>query len=199
MEGLSALATLLPARNDNQGCIPLRGKIINASTKGLAEVVKSDTVYSLIDMLDLKLGENNEKCNYDKIILATDADPDGLHIQSLLINLFYHLAPELLSRIYVLQSPLYVVESKGNYEVYFTKEQFKKAKIPKGADIRYNKGLGSLTMKEWKVMVDPKKRSLIQAVAADKKKTAKTFKRLFSTDSSHRKAWLKSKDRIYEI
>lgn len=199
VEGLSALANLLPVRHDNQGCIPLRGKIVNASMKSLSDVVKSDTVYSLIDMLGIELGGQIAKCNYDRIILATDADPDGLHIQSLLINLFHHLAPDLLDRLYILQSPLYVVEKGKYYEVYFDKESFKKASIPAGADIRYNKGLGSLTMKEWEVMVDPQRRRLLQAVPLGDKKEAKTFKRLFAWDSSYRKKWLQGKDKIYNV
>ena len=148
---------------------------MNVKERKLSEVVKSDTVINIIEMLNINVAGLSHECPYSKIIIATDADPDGLHIQSLLINFFLFVCPDLMDRIHILQSPLYVVEgSKGYYKTFYDKESYQN-ELHNGRDIRYNKGLGSLTRREWAQMVDPKNRKLIQVDVTDKKKTNKTI------------------------
>ena len=197
LEGPSAGSAMVTVRNDNQGILPLKGKILNVSERKLSEVVKSESVLSIIDMLKIDI-EGNTQCPYEKIVIATDADPDGLHIQSLLITFFNYLAPELIDKIYILRAPLYVVHGKNRYNLYYDKESFGQAQT-KGCDVIYTKGLGGLTLKEWRSMVDPDQRILIKLTNDSPQKLHKTINRLFAGDATYRRKWLGSSLPIYKI
>lgn len=197
VEGGSAMAELKSIRSDNQGILPLRGKIMNVSGRRLSDVVKSETVVNLIDCLGIDVA-GGSNCKYERIILATDADPDGLHIQSLLINLLHRLAPELLDKVYILSSPLYVWENRKKYEIFYTKEEFDNFKRD-GGEVMYKKGLGSLTRKEWAAMVDPKRRALTKVTESNRRLTGETLNRLFGINTAVRREWLTGTKSIWEI
>jgi len=199
VEGESAKSNFLSVRSPNQGILPIKGKIMNVKERKLSEVVKSDTVINLIEMLSINVAGTSHDCPYSRIIIATDADPDGLHIQSLLINFFQFVCPDLMERVHIIQSPLYVVEgTKGYYQIYYDKESFGKV-MHNGKDVRYNKGLGSLERREWEEMVDPERRSITKIDITDKKKTKKTIERIFGASSELRKKWLGSDLPIYKL
>lgn len=198
VEGGSAKSDFLSVRNPNQGILPIRGKIMNVKERRLSDVVKSDTVVNIIDMLNININGRSD-CPYDKIIIATDADPDGLHIQSLLINFFQFVCPDLMDRVFILQSPLYVVEgTKDYYRTYYDKASYLAADNS-GKDVRYNKGLGALTKREWRVMVNPEERRIIKLDVSDKSTMKLTIERVFGVDSDVRKRWLSSDLPIYKV
>ena len=107
---------------------------------------------------------------------------------------------ELLDKLYILKTPLYVVRKGKKTELYYSKEEFiKKAIVGPKDDVLYAKGLGSLEMDIWeKFLVDEKNRQLVKLVG-DHKTTPIAIERLFGNDSTIRKKWLASGDRITAI
>lgn len=151
-EGASAGGTLNSSRNaDNQAVFFLRGKPIN--TCGLAKDVlyKNVEFFNLIKTLDVE--ETLEHLRYGKIIFATDADVDGLHIRNLLTTFFMRFYKQLVldKRVFILETPLFRVRNKKEQYYCFTDEEREKAIVKCGAkaEITRFKGLGELNPDEF--------------------------------------------------
>lgn len=165
-EGLSASSNLIAARNKvTQSILPLRGKLANTSGFDEQRLVDNAEVLAIINTIGCGIGAITDitQSRYSKIIIATDADDDGLHIANLITGLFYNHAPEVIKAgmLYKLESPFYKVEKGGKCEYYYH-DELDKFDLNSG-HVTKLKGLGSSTLEETRrFMTDVKNRRLVQ-------------------------------------
>ena len=187
LEGLSALGSFLQKRDPiNDGAYALKGKIKNA--RNLSELAETKEILELMQILNLDPNSPNDSCPYRKIIIGTDQDFDGYHIASLLINLFYKWFPWIIERkmLYILETPLITTGDK-NKSYYYSLEEFKAdAGKKKMTNVRYLKGLGSLSLEDWEYVM--KNKRLINVVKD--KKSGEMLEMAFGKSSELRKQWL---------
>jgi DNA gyrase/topoisomerase IV subunit B len=196
-EGDSAKAQISEARDTaTTGAFCLTGKINNVYGATAAQVLKMGKLSDLLAVIGLTPGKKalRSQLNYGRIVIATDSDYDGDDIFTLLVNLFYQFWPELFDKnyepiIYRLIAPN-VVASKGKQRIHFTKRaDFEKVKDKyKGWTIEYMKGLGSMSIDDWEMILSGKTDTMIPIV--DDGKIVKTLTLLFGDDADARKLWL---------
>jgi len=189
-EGDSAGGTALEVRNKQyHAFLPLRGKVLNVLNCKDKEVLDNQEIQSIMGCIGLRLREKAIDLNYGKIVLLTDADPDGNCITALLINFFYKYWPELFEQkiICKYKSPIIIAEKKGDIRKYYTIEEFNQdQKNLKDYKISYNKGLGGLDKEEYRKMLnDP----IIDTYCFDDKGKL-SIETIFGYDSQLRKTWL---------
>ena len=154
VEGNSAGGTAARARDKKtQSVLPLRGKIKNITYMSINQALKSEDIRKIVNATGAGVGDETdpERCRYEKIIIAADADPDGKHITALLISVYVNLMPALVKagRVYVLEPPLFGYIQDKHY--VFTNEFDEipeKLRTTKGYT-RY-KGLGEMDDDEFK-------------------------------------------------
>jgi DNA topoisomerase-2 len=194
-EGMSALSAVRKFRDSQTfGAFPLKGKFLNVSELKNSQIIGSEEVVHLMGSIGLRLGEEPENLRYGKILIYTDADPDGDAIASLLINFLDKFWPELFDqgRIYKVLTPL-VVAKKGKEILYFysndeyNKWESKQSDIKKW-DIEYKKGLASLEDYEYEEII--KNPRLIRI--KNDKLYRESLKAWFGGDSAPRKSKLLS-------
>ena len=159
-EGDSASAAFRKFRDPTtQGAFPLRGKFINVSELTSARVMQNNEVKELLMSIGLKLGEEPSDLRYGKILIYSDADPDGDSIAGLLINFFGRYWPELLKREMIcrVQTPLVVVK-KGEEKLWFyTNKEFEEWSTGRKDldkwDVSYKKGLAALQDDEYREII----------------------------------------------
>lgn len=197
-EGLSAAGGAKEMKNPNQAVLPLRGKVLNTTSKELADIIKSDIIKDILTCLGCGIGDNFNINNlrYNRIIIFTDADPDGQHIELLLMTLFLHHLPELVKegKIYIAVSPLYKTIN-GKEIKYWTPDQtseYKKyMRNHKNAESLRIKGLGELNPKElYDTSMNPENRTLIQLTTEDMEKTLALYNKLMGKQPSLRKSFI---------
>ena len=158
-EGMSAVSAVRKFRDPQTfGAYPLKGKFINVSELTNTEVIRNDEVVQIIASIGLKLGEEPTSLRYGKVYIYTDADPDGTHIASSLINFFDRYWPSLFSegRIFKVITPLVVAKKGKEVKVFYTNEEYEvwsKKTQTKGWDIEYKKGLASLENEEYQEII----------------------------------------------
>jgi DNA gyrase subunit B/topoisomerase-4 subunit B len=151
-EGQSAAGSITSCRDVNtQAVFTLKGKPLNVWDLKRDIVYKNDEMYNLMCALDIE--DNIEKLRYEKVILATDADVDGLHIRNLLITYFFKFFEQLVhnGHLYVLETPLFRVRNKQE-TIYCYSEAERdtaSAKLGKSCEITRFKGLGEISPKEF--------------------------------------------------
>ncbi len=151
-EGDSASGTITKARNaETQAVFSLRGKPLNCHKEGAKKFAENEELNLLINALGLE--EDIEDLRYKKIIIATDADDDGMHIRMLVVTFFLKYYPDLVRRghVYVLQTPLFRIKTKSDVRYYYSREEKEKAlKTLKGkVEITRFKGLGEISWNEF--------------------------------------------------
>ncbi|MFA7089131.1 MAG: toprim domain-containing protein, partial [Bacteroidales bacterium] len=155
-EGDSASGSITKSRNPNiQAVFSLRGKPEN--TYGMTkQVVYTNEEFNLLQAA-LNIEEDLDNLRYNKIIIATDADPDGMHIRMLLLSFFLQFFPELVrhGHIYILQTPLFRVRNKKETRYCYTEPEREKAVRDLGPDpeITRFKGLGEISPDEFKAFI----------------------------------------------
>jgi DNA gyrase subunit B len=188
VEGLSASGSILQKRNPAEdGVYALKGKIKNCRTIG--DLSLNREILELMNILNLDPEGPSGKCPYEKIVIATDQDPDGNHISALIINLFYKWFPWIIKegKLGMLNTPLVSAGTGSKKEYFYGIEEFKKISSKKKLlNVRYLKGLGSLSLEDWdNVMKDKKIVNLIND------KTAPQFLEMaFGKSAEERKIWL---------
>lgn len=186
VEGLSAMGSILQKRDPkNDGVYALKGKIKNC--KNIGDLSDNKEILELMHILGLDpTTRNSEIVGYKKIVIATDPDPDGSHITSLIINLFYKWFNNIIKnkRLALLRIPLVTIGDVKKRKYYWDLEEFKKAK-PTGTT-RYLKGLGSLDLADWEWVMGNKSMINIEESHDSKDK----LEMAFGDSSELRKKWL---------
>ena len=187
VEGLSAMGSILQKRNPaRDGVYALKGKIKNA--RSLSDLADNKEILELMQILNLEPERPDLKCPFENVVIATDQDPDGSHITSLLINLFFKWFPWIIEnkRLNFLETPL-VTSGDRTKKYYYSLDEFKKdSQGKRPTNVRYLKGLGSLSLEDWDYVM--KNRNIIKIVK-DRKSNA-MLEMAFGKSSEPRKLWL---------
>ena len=151
-EGDSASGTITKARNaETQAVFSLRGKPINSYKESRKKIAENEELNLLINALGLE--EDIEDLRYNKIIVATDADDDGMHIRMLVLTFFMKYYPDLIRRghLYILQTPLFRVKNRNEVRYCYNQEEKDKAvkELKTKVEITRFKGLGEISWNEF--------------------------------------------------
>ncbi|WP_342252326.1 DNA topoisomerase IV subunit B [Spiroplasma endosymbiont of Amphibalanus improvisus] len=200
VEGDSAGGSAKGGRDSSfQGILPLRGKVINSQKSKLADVLKNEEINAIINSIGAGLGNSFEieDANYAKIIIMTDADTDGAHIQTLLLTFFYRYMRQLIEnkRIYVALPPLYKITNKRTKEYSYAWEDDELAQILENMNDKYElqryKGLGEMNADQlWETTMNPDTRQLILVNIDDLSVVDKQVDILMGDDTAKRKDWI---------
>ncbi len=191
-EGQSAGGTLGNARDAlNQAVFFLRGKPLNTFGVGKNVLYENVEFFNLIKTLDIE--DTLDHLRYGKIIFATDADVDGLHIRMLLTTFFMRFYRQLVTdgRVFILETPLFRVRNKKEQHYCFSDEEREAAikKCGRGCEITRFKGLGELNAKEFKDFIGPDMR-LTPVTCADDQDVEKTIKFYMGSNTPERKGYI---------
>ena len=155
-EGLSASGSITKSRDvETQAVFSLRGKPLNTVSKGKAHVYQNEELNLLHNALDIDDGMENLR--YNNVVIATDADVDGMHIRLLLLTFFLKFYPELVRQghVYILQTPLFRVRNKQKtVYCYSDEERVEALNSIKNAEITRFKGLGEISPDEFKGFIN---------------------------------------------
>ena len=198
VEGDSAGGSAKTGRDrEYQAILPLRGKVLNTERCTVEEAYKNAEINTLIYTIGAGVGPDFhlEDCNYDKIIIMTDADDDGCHIQFLLVTFFYRYMSPLIEagRVYIANPPLYKVTFSKKEEVYvYSDDELKEVTAGrKVEDLQRYKGLGEMDATQlWETTMDPEKRSLFRIKITDVALAEKRVSILMGDKVEPRKEWI---------
>lgn len=197
VEGDSAAGSAKQGRDSKfQAILPLRGKTLNPEKSTMIDVLKNEELNTIIHCIGAGIGDDFDikKIKYDKVIIMSDADVDGSHIQCLLITFFYRYMRPFIEEghLYVAKPPLYKL-AKGNNVVYAYNDEDlikKQKKIGKCSLQRY-KGLGEMNASQlWETTMDPQNRTLKQLSIKDAVKAENIITTLMGNDIQKRKDWI---------
>ena len=199
VEGDSAGGSARQGRNRRfQAILPLRGKVINAEKVRLEELLKNEEIVSIIHSIGTGIGKdfNISKCNYKKIIIMTDADTDGAHIQILLLTFFFRYMRGLIEngRVYIALPPLYKISMKNHVEYAWTDEELReKIGNSKNVTIQRFKGLGEMNFTQlWETTMNPETRTLIRVGIEDFSEADNRVSILMGDEVEPRREWIEN-------
>ena len=197
VEGNSAGGTAKKSRDRKfQAILPLRGKILNTEKTSGPEIFKNEEISTMINCIGAGYGQDFDvkDINYDKVIIMTDADDDGAHIQCLLLTFFYRFMKPLIEEghLYIAMPPLYKVDYGKNHIYCWTNEELKEAtKGKQNYKVQRYKGLGEMNPEPlWTTTMDPENRNLIKVNITDALLAEKRVSILMGDVVEPRKDWI---------
>lgn len=182
-----------------QAILPLRGKVINVEKASLVDLLKNEEIATIISTIGAGIGKdfNPDDSNYSKVIIMTDADTDGAHIQSLLLTFFYrHMRPLIQQgKVYVALPPLYKVTNANNKKEYeYAWEEYQLDDLRKKfskIEIQRYKGLGEMNADQlWETTMNPSTRQLIKIRIDDLAVSERRISTLMGDNVEIRKKWI---------
>ena len=181
-----------------QAILPLRGKVLNTAKASMDDIYKNEEINTLIYTIGAGVGANFDasESNYDKVIIMTDADVDGAHIQILLLTFFYHYMRGLIEagKLYIALPPLYKLDYGKNKLIYAYSDdelnEIKNNNTGKYTIQRY-KGLGEMNPEQlWETTMNPQTRALIRVNINDAALAQKRVEVLMGDKVEPRKEWI---------
>ncbi len=184
-----------------QAILPLRGKVLNTEKAKMADILKNEEINTMIHTIGAGVGADFsiEDINYDKVIIMTDADTDGAHIQTLLLTFFYRYMRPLVEEghVYIALPPFYKMsKGKGKSEKIayaWTDGELDdlRKEFGKGAMLQRYKGLGEMNADQlWETTMDPETRTLIRVTIDDLARAERRVSVLMGDKAAPRRQWI---------
>ena len=203
VEGDSAGGSAKQGRDRRfQAILPLRGKVLNTEKATAESALKNEEIATMIYTIGADYGTNFDlkKCNYKKIIIMTDADDDGAHIQVLLLTFFFRYMKPLVEdgRIYLALPPLFKITKRGKKEeIIYAWTNEEKDKILASCNcptiLQRYKGLGEMNAEQlWETTMNPETRTLVKVSIDDEAEAENQIEVLMGNDANRRREWLEN-------
>lgn len=196
VEGDSAGGSAKQGRDRRyQAILPLRGKVLNTEKTKESDILKNEEINTMIYTIGAGYGSNFDinDCEYNKVIIMSDADEDGGHIQCLLLTFFYRYMKPLIEdgRLYVALPPLFKIQNGKNIEYAYTIQEMQEKTKNKKCEVQRYKGLGEMNADQLcETTMKPGSRTLIRVKIEDAQLAEKRVSILMGDDVPPRKEWI---------